>query len=99
MSTLSIDLQEGFEGDEVIVRVDGQEAARRAKVRTQRMLGLAETLQVQVPADHATVEIAVPSRRLNKRVDIRPKETPYLGVSLRGGEISVLPYPEPFGYA
>jgi hypothetical protein len=99
MATLSIDLQEGFEGEEVIVRVDGREAARCRGVRTNRMLGLADSLAVQVPEDKATIEIAVPSRHLERRVEVRPGETPYLGVSLSSGQINLLPYPEPFGYA
>ncbi len=99
MPTLTIDLQEGFEGEEVVVRVDGKEAARRGGVRTKRMLGLADSLEVEVPAGTAAVEIAVPAKNLSKKVEVRPEETPYLGVSLSGGEINLLPYPEPFGYA
>lgn len=99
MPTLTIDLQEGFEGEEVVIRVAGKEAARRGGVRTKRMLGLADSLEVEVPAGTASVEIAVPSKNLSKQVDVRPEETPYLGVSLSGGQINLLPYPEPFGYA
>ena len=99
MPTLTIDLQEGFEGEEVVVCVDGREAARRGGVRTKRTLGLADSLEVEVPEGTATVEIAVPSRKLEKSVEVHSGKTPYLGVSLSGGQITVLPYPEPFGYA
>lgn len=99
MATLTIDLQEGFGGEDVIVRVDGREAARLSGVLTKRMLGYADSLQVEIPEHGATVEVAVPSHDLEQRIEVRPGETPYLGVSLSPGQLSFLPYARPFGYA
>jgi hypothetical protein len=99
MAKLTIDLQEGFGGEDVVVRVDGREAARQSGVRTKRMLGYAGCLEVEVSADLVTVEIAVLSHKLENRIEVRPGETPYLGVSLSGGQLNLLLHQEPFAYA
>jgi hypothetical protein len=99
MATLTIDLQEGFGGEDVVVRVDGQEVGRRRGVRTKRMLGYADSMKVEVHENRAKVEVVVPSCNLEKVIDVCPRETPYLGVSLSGSQLNLLPYPKPFGYA
>jgi hypothetical protein len=92
---LVIDLQDGFSGDEVIVRVNGQEVERRSDVRTKRNLGLAQTIAIQVPDGPVTVQVDVPTKGVNGHTEVRH---PQLGVSLAGKEIQFVQSDDEFGY-
>ncbi|HEV7920113.1 MAG TPA: hypothetical protein VGR02_04895 [Thermoanaerobaculia bacterium] len=98
MPTLAIDLQDGFENDEVVIRVDGEERARRTGVTTKRLYGLAET--VEVPAGGpVTLELQVPTRGASKTLPVDATRDLWIGVSLQGGEIHAAVSVEPYGYA
>jgi hypothetical protein len=95
MRTLTIDLQEGFAGDEVLVRVNGSEVARRSDVRTKRMLGLACSVEVPVPDGPVTLEVEVSTKSLRGATDVRRSR---VGVSVEGGDVHFIQADEPFGY-
>ena len=95
MPTLTIDLQEGFAGDEVIVRVNGREVVRRPGVKTKRMLGLAQSLEVPVPDGAVSLEIEVQAKRARGTTAVHHS---HLGVSLVGNEVRFIEADKPFGY-
>jgi hypothetical protein len=95
MPKLSIDLQDGFSGDEVIVRVNGKEVDRRSGVRTKRTLGLAQTIHLQVPDGPVTLEVDVPTKGISGRTEVRH---PQLGVSLAGKDVQFVQSDDEFGY-
>ena len=95
MPRLSIDLQDGFAGDEVIVRVNGKEVARRSAVRTKRMLGLADSLEVPVPGGAVALEIELPAKQIRGTRDVRHS---HVSVSLAGRDVQFTEADEPFGY-
>ena len=95
MPRLTIDLQEGFSGDEVIVRVNGREVERRLGVRTKRVLGLAQSVAIDVPDGAVNLEVDVPTRGVRATTDVRH---PQLGVSLEGNGIQFVQSDEEFGY-
>nr|WP_042180600.1 hypothetical protein [Kibdelosporangium sp. MJ126-NF4]CEL14471.1 hypothetical protein [Kibdelosporangium sp. MJ126-NF4]CTQ88836.1 hypothetical protein [Kibdelosporangium sp. MJ126-NF4] len=65
--TLSVELGEGFAGDEVVVLVDGTRAWRGDRVETNYSVGIAEV--VTVPADTGSiVEVRVRGRARSHRV-------------------------------
>ena len=80
MSALTIDLQDGFSADRVVILVNGREVAARSGVTTKRVIGLAETLSVEVPDGPVRVEIVLPGRGLRDSVEAKE---PHLGVSPR----------------
>jgi hypothetical protein len=97
MPRLSIDLQDGFEHDEVVIFVDGEERARRSDVTTKKLYGLAETIELTVP--EGSVELRIKTRNASKTLRLDATRDLWIGVSLQGGEIRAAVSVEPYGYA
>jgi hypothetical protein len=70
VATLTIELQDGFEDDEVVCTVDGREVARLSGVRTNLAISRADAVTVEVPDGPETVSIALPARGLATEVQI-----------------------------
>lgn len=99
MTELTVDLQEGFHDDRVVVRSGGAELASADDVTTRVQLGLARSLEVTLPAGARDVEIEVPTRDLRTAVQVDPGTRAYLGVSItRDGRIETRLSTTPFGY-
>jgi hypothetical protein len=98
MPSLHVDLQEGFDGDEVAVTVDGSTVFHERDVRTLTVIGRAASFTTVV-AHAALVAVALPRRRLAAEFSVDVDETPYVGVSLRDTRIEYRLSPDPFGYA
>ena len=82
MPSLRVDLLEGFNGDTVVVRVDGREVERRDGVRTNYSVGIAGRLEVDVPAHAAQVELILPERELSCGIEHRPSDPAAIAFSL-----------------
>ena len=95
MPKVTIDLQDGFSDDEVIVRVNGKEVERRSGVRTKRTIGLAQTIDIRVPDGPVTLEVDVPTKGISGSTVV---EHPQLGVSLAGKDVQFIQSDEEFGY-
>lgn len=65
MPTLQVDLREGFNGDTVIVRIDGQEVYRRSGVATNYSVGLADSFRAEVAGGDVRVEVMLPEKGLD----------------------------------
>jgi hypothetical protein len=99
MPLLHTALQEGFSGDEVVLRLDGREVFHRSGVKTRTQLGLAATHEASVPSGAVSVEVSLPARNLHLRLPLQITEDTYLGVSITPeGEIQHVVTHEPFGY-
>lgn len=99
MSELTIDLQEGFYEDRVVVRSNGEELASVDGVTTRVQLGHARSLELELPADAREVAIEVPTRGLRAVVRLEPGTRWYVGVSItRDGRIETRLSRMPFGY-
>jgi hypothetical protein len=101
MPLLHVALQEGFQDDRVVIKVNGAEVASRPAVTTRNQIGFAESVEVEVPAPDITVEIQVPSRQLSGSVpvDVEGVEGKvYLGVSIAHGRLEMVQQREAFGY-
>jgi hypothetical protein len=59
MSVLQIALQEDFQGEHVVVAVDGAVVLDDPSVHTRRQIGLARSLEVPVRDGGVTVEVSV----------------------------------------
>jgi antitoxin (DNA-binding transcriptional repressor) of toxin-antitoxin stability system len=84
---LTIELQEGFEGDEVVCTVDGREVARLPAVRTNLAISRADSVTVTMPERPVTVGIALPARGLRTDVQVDPLVHRYVVVNLEGGRL------------
>jgi hypothetical protein len=94
---LSLDLQEGFEGEAVEVLLDGR-TVWRGRPRTNWSIGLAERVELTVPPAGADLTVAVGGRgpRLEER--LAADHPPHIGVSLEGGRLTARRSQEPFTY-
>lgn len=97
MPAITLDLQEGFAGEAVEVRLDGT-PIWRGEVRTDWSIGLAERVEIEVPEGGGTISVAVPSRPASIDLVLGPGEQSVLGVSLVGGGLVSRRSDEPFRY-
>jgi len=98
MASLHIALEEGFEGDVVVVRVNGSEVYDNQDVKTRLQIGLADSFDTSVGRGKAQIEIAVPTRKLTEKVSVDVDDRIFLGASLQGDSIRCRVSKEPFGY-
>lgn len=82
VTSLTIDLQDGFSDDTVVISVDGQEVLRIPGVNTNYTLGRADSATLQVTERNVSVEILVPTRQLSGSTTLDVSTTVYLGVSI-----------------
>src|SRR5688572_2900185 len=98
MALLHIDLQEGFEDENVVIKVAGKEAFRKTNVRTKLQIGLADSFETTIESGPVTVEIELPSKNLSKSIEVQGSNAVYLGVSVIEGKIEHRIAHEQFGY-
>jgi hypothetical protein len=98
-STLTIALQDGFENDSVVVRVDDAVVIQQTGVRTDQRIGLAYAIDVPLPDRPAIIDVQVPTRSLGARHELSPATATSVGISLLDNEIVFRSSPTPFGYA
>ena len=99
MPKLGIHLQHGFNDDEVVVTINGEERLRRQGVRTKRMLGVAEHTKVDVDEGPLSIDVSVPSRNLEQHVDLHCAADLFLGLSITAdGTIRAITRDKQFGY-
>ncbi len=98
MPPLSISLQDGFQDDLVILRIDGHEVLRQEHVSTKLLLGYAETLVLEVAVGQHQVEILLPQKNLRATIPLHLTAAIYIGVSVAAGKIDYLVSSTPFGF-
>ncbi len=91
MPRLSIELQDGFADDTVVIRVDVEEAAREEGARTNLAISRAGSVDVEVPDQPVTVEISVPTQGIEASVTADPGRHRYVLVNARGGRLDAVP--------
>lgn len=98
MVALTIDLQEGFDDDEVVIVIDGCEVFRKMAVCTRYQISLADQVALDVRPGQKKVQVSLPQRNVRGEIELDPLMTPYLGVSFDQGRLLLKPTPEAFGY-
>jgi hypothetical protein len=98
MVLLHIALQEGFWGDTVIVRVNGEQVFREKDVKTRLQIGLADSVELDVAEGPTQVEVLLPSKNLSDSVQLDVSAPTYVGVSIVDGKITFRISDMPFGY-
>lgn len=98
MATLTIDFQEGFAGDTVVLSLNGDEVLRQENITTKMVLGYAGSFESEVETGSVTVEIYVQTKDLRETVILEVSEDTYLGISITDGKIETIQLDEPFKY-
>lgn len=86
MGGLRIDLQEGFSGDEVVIKLDGDELYR-AHPTTRMQTGFADRVETEAAAP-VELEIELPEQDVRQTIQVDPAESPFVGISIADGEIT-----------
>lgn len=94
---INVALQDGFDGDTVLLRVDGAEAYRGEQVTTRTQISHAADTQLEVPDGPFTLEVDVPTRGLDETFRFDPQTHPNVALSLLDGRL-VAAYPERLGF-
>jgi len=96
---VTIELREGFEGDRVVIRTAIHPPIMLASVRTRMQLGLAGTVPLGAVEGH--VQVQLPARGLDMRIDLHGERPLWVGVSLSrdGTRLEVEQQTEPFRFA
>jgi len=95
---VTLDLREGFDGDEVWIRAAGMPDIHLAAVSTKLQIGRARSLAL--PEAVQALDIEVPRRGALTRIALLPQRPLWVGVSLSrdGRRLDVRQQLEAFGY-
>lgn len=100
MVLVTIDLQEGFANDTVVIRLNGQEIFRRRNVTTRIQTGLADRIEMQIYERSSEVVIELPIKKMAVTKELNCEKDIFLGVNLRvDGELILRERFSEFWYA
>lgn len=99
MRALAIALEDGFDDDHVIVRVDSQVVLDTEHVSTRYQIGLAKMFEVPVNPDEVRVEVRLPDRGMVGETKMNVAHSPNLRVSVESGEVAFNASDAPLFYA
>ncbi len=94
---LVIDLQDGFDGIDVEILVNGRSVARLDGVETDEMLGVAESVEVEVPSGATELVVRI-GPEFEAAAALQVDADRFVGVSRAGDELSFAVATDPFGY-
>jgi hypothetical protein len=96
---LHVDLQEGFDGNSIVVRINGNEAWRNDGVKTRHQIGLADSFSTTVPTGIVEVVIEQPDKHLSHTISLNVEGPTYVGVERNeDGRMTHKEQVEPFRY-
>ena len=84
---LKIDLQDGFEGDTVVIEINSKELYHNEGVKTELTLGYADSIEADVPKGQCTVEVNLPEKGISESIHLEIIAPVYLGLSVLEGKI------------
>lgn len=87
MATLTVDLQDGFDGDEVEVAVDGERRWQQDAVTTNVAVSLAASVPLEVPDGPADVRVSLPGRGLAASLPVDVAGDVHLAANVEGGRL------------
>lgn len=95
--TLHLALHDGFNGDTVVLLVDGREVFRRDGVQTDPRTNLAASVDVPWSGQPERLEVRLPALGLAGESPLGG-QAPFVGIFVRDGEVRFRLSEEPFGY-
>lgn len=98
MVTLSINFQDGFTDDTIVLQVNGEEVFRKEHVSTKLLLGLADSFKTEVETGPVRIEVNVQTKGIEKTFLLEVSSDTYIGISIVNGMIEYIVSDEPFGY-
>jgi hypothetical protein len=99
MTELAVVLEEGFDGDEVAVRLGDDVVFTADMVTTRPQVGYAQRFTVDVPDGDVDVTVDVRSRGATTSFPVSVSGETHIGVSLKDDQVTHRTSDEPFWYA
>jgi hypothetical protein len=94
LATLSIDLQDGFAGDTVVIRSGGEEVARLDGVTTNFVISRADAVDVELPDGELEVQVEVPTQGLTASRSLVLADGVFLTANVVAGSLKLAQVPE-----
>jgi hypothetical protein len=88
-------LQEGFVGDDVVVRAQGEEVFHKKDVTTRLQIEYADSFEVRVEGGEVKIEVLLPLKNLSETIMLQVPPIEYLGLSINEGRIDYQTRREP----
>jgi hypothetical protein len=79
---LQINLQDGFNGDEVNISINGKQVYHKKDVRTRTQIGLADMIETRISSGQVSLEIQLVNRQISKVIDTQVTDTLHIGISV-----------------
>ncbi len=98
MPMLTIDLQEGFFGDEVVIRINGLQVYQRDHVATNYAISRADSVQQELAAGQAVVQIELPLKGISQEIPLVISGPRFLALSISNNRVVHSLSDEPFRY-
>ena len=101
MIRLTIILERGFKDDTVIVKINEKEIFHKKNITTKLLIGMAESLQLNVQEGLVTFKISLPDKNIVKDFSAEILHPSILKLSLENGELRyniIEERPEDLGY-
>ena len=99
MTTIRIALHDGFEGDTVVIKVNGSEVFKQDSVKTKRQIGKAASFELEVDQGLTNVEVSLPLKKLSETIALKVSGEVHLGISVVDNRIQHRVSSDPFRYA
>ena len=100
MSILCVHLQEGFDGDLVIIRMNGAEWARRPYVLTQPLLGYAEFVDLpKLTEADIRLDVSLPNRGLDQSATVSGAGDTFIAANVEDGRLQLSIRNQPYAAA
>jgi hypothetical protein len=96
---LTIDFQEGFQNDTLVLRIAGVETTRHEHLTTRLQTGYAAACTAAVPAGRVVLDVDLPATKASGQVVLDVQAPMWVGVNLDPGRVFRFKVSDsPFGY-
>ena len=95
---LHVDLQEGFDNDNVLMRLNDRPIYENSGVTTDLRISRADTVQVLLGDGPLRLSVSMPDRDISGSIIVQGRNAVYVGVSVTGDRLEFTVSDEPFGY-
>lgn len=99
MTQLAVVLEEGFDGDDLAVRIGGETVFSEGGVTTRPQVGYARRFTLDVPVGDVDITVDVRSRDTATSFPVSVSGDTHVGISLDDGRVTHRTSDEPFRYA
>jgi len=79
---LHVNLQDGFNGDEVKISINNKQVYHKKNVKTRTQISLADVLESQVNNGTAVIEIELVNKQIKQVIETQVTDSLHIGVSV-----------------